>query len=94
MNVREAVVIAKSWVKDILADENVSNIGLEEVNHDDDNGIWYITIGFSRPWNSQRTNALSAFIDESALKRAYRVIAVREPNGEVISMKRREGEAA
>jgi hypothetical protein len=94
MNVKEAVIIAKDWVKDILADENVSNIGLEEVDHDDDEGVWNITIGFSRPWNSPRTNALSPFTDQPTLKRAYRIISVREPNGEVISMKKREGDAS
>ncbi len=90
MNVRDAVVIAKNWVKEMLSDEGVSNIGLEEVQHDPNQGVWYITIGFSRPWNSPRQNALSALVDQSPLKRAYRVIAVREPSGEVISMKKRD----
>jgi hypothetical protein len=94
MNVRDAVVIAKNWVRDMLSDEGVSNIGLEEVQHDEAQGIWYITVGFSRPWNSPRTNALSTLIETPPLKRAYRVIAVRDPNGEVLSMKRREDDAA
>ena len=93
MNVRDAVVVAKNWVKDMLSDEGVSDIGLEEVQHDEAQGIWYVTVGFSRPWNSPRQNALSALVD-APRKRAYRVIAVRDPNGEVLSMKRREDDAA
>jgi hypothetical protein len=94
MNVRDAVAAAKNWVKEMLSDEGVSNIGLEEVQHDDGQGVWYITVGFSRPWNTPKPSALSALTDQPPLKRAYRVIAVREPNGEVISMKKREDDAA
>lgn len=92
MMVKEAVIIAKDWVKDMLSDENVTNIGLEEVDRDEDEGVWNITIGFSRPWNSPRPNALSALTDQPALKRAYRVITVREPDGDVISMRKRDGD--
>jgi len=47
-----------------------------------------ITLGFSRPWNSVR-NAFTAISGEPAPRRAYRVIAVKEPNGEIVSMTRR-----
>jgi hypothetical protein len=92
MEVREAVSIAKNWVKEILADENVSNVGLEEIEHDERQGVWHVTIGFSRPWNASRNSALSAIVEAASQKRAYRVITVREPNGEVLSMKRRESD--
>lgn len=93
MDVRDAVIKAKDWVRDILADENVSNIGLEEIERDEAEKVWHVTIGFSRSWNGPR-NALSTLADAFPSKRAYRVITVSEPDGEIISMKLREGEAA
>ena len=90
-DVRTAVEIAKSWVRSVLMDENVSNIGLEEVEFDEQAGVWKITLGFSRPWNSPRTNALSAFTD-TGLKRAYRIISVSDNTREVLSMKKRESD--
>jgi hypothetical protein len=89
--VKTVVEVAKNWVRDVLSDENVSNIGLEEVEFDEENLAWKITIGFSRPWNSPRTNALSAFTD-AGQKRAYRVITVSDRSRKVLSMKKREND--
>jgi hypothetical protein len=87
MDVREAVLIAKKWVEDVLGEEGVHNIGLEEVNYDEMSGTWAITIGFSRPWNSTRT-AFTSISGEPAAKRTYRIITIKEPNGIVTSMRR------
>lgn len=89
MDVKEAVSIAKNWIVDVLGDEGISNLGLEEVDFDESKGEWHITLGFSRPWNSSR-DALSVIGGGPAVKRAYRVVVVTEPNGVVISMKRRD----
>jgi hypothetical protein len=75
MNVKEAVKAAKRWILDVMDDEQPTNLGLEEVEFDEAQGIWKITLGFSRPWNSSR-NALSALAGETK-KRAYRTIIVR-----------------
>lgn len=88
MDVKEAVSRAKSWVVDVLGPEGISNVGLEEVDFDEDTGEWEITIGFSRPWNTTK-NAFTAISGEPAVRRAYRVITVAEPNGTVKSMKRK-----
>jgi len=90
--VKAAVEIAKNWVRDVLSDENVSNIGLEEVEFDEEKRVWKITLGFSRPWNSPRTNALSAFTTDPGQKRAYRVVSVSDNTREVLSMKKREND--
>ena len=88
MDVKTAVGNAKQWLASVLQEEGVSNVGLEEVEFDQEHDMWLITLGFSRPWNSVR-NAFTAISGEPAPKRAYRIIAVKEPNGEIISMKRR-----
>ena len=54
MDVKEAVAYAKRYVLELFADENVTNIGLEEVEFDDRVNEWCVTIGFSRPWDEPR----------------------------------------
>jgi hypothetical protein len=90
MDVKEAVKIAKDWVIDVMKDEQPTNLGLEEVEFDDKQGVWNITLGFSRPWNSNR-NALSALTGEALQKRAYRTVVVTDSNGEVKGMHRKAG---
>jgi len=91
MDVKEAIAAAKSYVKDIYADEEVTNLGLEEVEHVLSAGNWVVTVAFSRPWNTPRTRAqevlenLGAF---SPLKRSYKVVTIAD-DGTVLSMKNR-----
>jgi hypothetical protein len=87
MEVKEAIQTAKRWVADVLQEENVSNIGLEEV--ESTNGLWRITIGFSRPWNTVK-NPLTILSGEQAVRRTYRVIIIRDADGKVLSMTKRD----
>ena len=87
MNVKEAVRTAKDYVGDLFAEENLSNLGLEEIERDDLAGLWKVTVGFSRPWNTVKT-ALTALSGEASPRRAFRIVSVND-NGEVISIKRR-----
>jgi len=89
VDVKTAVGNAKQWLANVLQEEGVTNVGLEEVEFDEEHGLWLITLGFSRPWNSVK-NAFTAISGEPAARRAYRVIAVKEADGEVVSMKRHE----
>lgn len=90
MDAKEAVKAAKTYLLELLADEQPTNVGLEELERNEEKGVWLVTIGFSRPWNSVR-NALTSLAGDAAPKRTYRVLMVKEENGEVTSMKRREG---
>jgi hypothetical protein len=89
VDVKTAVANAKQWLVNVMQEEGIANVGLEEVEFDEERGLWLITLGFSRPWNSVK-NAFTAISGDPAASRAYRVIAVKEPDGEVVSMKRRE----
>jgi hypothetical protein len=98
MEVKDAVTIAKRWVQDILADEDVQNVGLEEVVYDRDEKVWDVTIGFSRRWNSPKEGQLSGLaaalaVTQPALKRAYRIVAVSDVDGKVLSMTRRSDDS-
>jgi hypothetical protein len=91
MDVKEAIAAAKRYVQDVYAEESVTNLGLEEVEYDAVAGVWLVTLGFSRPWNTPRTRAqevLEQLGSISPLKRSYKVITVAD-NGMVLSMKSR-----
>ena len=96
MDVKEAIAAAKSNISDIYADEHVTNLGLEEVEHIPSAGNWIVTLAFSRPWNTPRTRAqevLESLGASSSLKRSYKVITVAD-DGTVLSMKSRLREYA
>jgi hypothetical protein len=88
MDVQQAVKSAKNWVLDVMQDEKPVNLGLEEVEFDDEKQIWKITLGFSRPWNSTK-NALSTLTGDTALRRAYRTILINDNDGRVKGMVRK-----
>jgi hypothetical protein len=96
MDDKEAVAAAKKYITDIYAEEQVTNLGLEEIEHILARGNWVITLGFSRPWNTPRTRAQEVLENlgaVSSLKRSYKVITMAE-DGTVLSMKNRVKEDA
>jgi hypothetical protein len=91
MEVKDAVKIAKDYVSDVFAEEQISNLGLDETEYDQDTGRWLITVGFSRPWNTPRTRAQELLENLGAvtsLRRSYKVIVISD-DGKVLSMKNR-----
>jgi hypothetical protein len=91
MDAKQAIAAAKAYLSDIYADEQVTNLGLEEIEHLPMDGGWLITLGFSRPWNTPRTRAQEVLENlgaVSSLKRSYKIISMAE-DGTVISMKNR-----
>jgi hypothetical protein len=92
MDVKEAIAAAKTYINEIYADEQVTNLGLEEIEHPAEDSNWIITLAFSRPWNTPRTRAQEVLENlgaVSALKRSYKVITM-DKDGTIISMKNRE----
>ena len=91
MEVKQVVSTAKGYVADLLHDEGVSNIGLEEVNFDDQANIWLITVGYTRREESKMSNGPYQQLAEKVSgipqsKRIYRIVKVKEPDGKVIGM--------
>ncbi|MEN0000641.1 MAG: hypothetical protein AAF940_07140 [Pseudomonadota bacterium] len=87
LSVKEAVAIAKNYLRELLMEEGLKNLGLEEIEFDDEQDIWLVTLGFSRPWNTTG-GPLATLSGEAPAKRAYRVVAVQDSDGHVISVKR------
>lgn len=88
MNVKEIVKYAIAHINDLFGDENISNLGLEEVKFNSEIGEWEVTVGFSRPWDYPK-GALASIASGPSAKRTYKIVTVKEANGEVISVKNR-----
>jgi hypothetical protein len=89
VDAKEAIAAAKKYLNEVYADEQVTNLGLEEVEHIPASGNWAITLAFSRPWNTPRTRAqeiLENLGGVSSLKGSSKVITIAD-DGTVLSMK-------
>lgn len=89
MDVKEAVARAKQHIADLYADEQISNLGLEEVEFHEPDKTWSVTVGFSRPWDSVR-NVVTAISGDANPRRSYKVVKISDANGGVLSVKARE----
>ena len=92
MEVRDAVRAAKAYVMELYEDENLSDVGLEEVEYVDRDGTWNVTIGFSRPWD-HRVRGMAAITQSSAVPRSYKVVKLDE-SGKVLSLSNRDMRAS
>lgn len=92
MNVKEAVAQAKKYIFELFSDESPKNIGLEEVEFDEQANEWLVTIGFSRPWDNPAESPLTAFANLQAppARRAYKIVRISNDKDEVLSVKSRE----
>ena len=84
MDVKQAVKIAKTKVVDLFVDEEIVDIGLEEVHFEDSTGMWIVTIGFSRPWDQK--NALTAALGEGRPGRSYKVLHLADTDGRMVAL--------
>ncbi len=85
MDVKKAVRTAKDYLGDLFEDEQITNVGLEEVVFDDVSNSWKVTIGFSRPWDQK--NGLGAALSQGRrLERSYKVLRINDDNGRVESL--------
>jgi len=89
MDVKEAVARAKSYVADLFQSEQIRNLGLEEVEFDEKEKAWFVTIGFSRPWEQ------AGFVAQAGLTepRALKIVRISD-DGTVTYLKERRRVAA
>lgn len=92
MDVKNAVKLAIRYIVDLFEDEDISNVGLEEVEFDHDDSTWVVTVGFSRPWDYPK-NVVTALSGESRPRRSYKVLTIRDSSEEVIAIKNRMQDA-
>ena len=90
-DVRDAIRVAKDYVKYVLEGEYYTSIGLEETEYNLSNDTWRITIGFSRPWDTSAKYQEQIGVQMGYLKptqRSFKVVEVA-PDGTVMGMKNR-----
>ena len=87
MDAKQAVRIAKKHVAEIFSDEPIANVGLEEVEFDEMEDIWAITVGFSRFWG--HPSELVRGLDSDAA-RTFKTVRIDDESGRVRSVKHRE----
>ncbi len=73
MDVKDATNKAREYVTAVFADEEITQLGLEEVMYDVASEQWRITFGFSRPWDQRNTVAVRMGLKTP---RAYKVVHV------------------
>jgi hypothetical protein len=97
MNVKQAVAAALAFIGEVYANENLTNIGLEEVKSDEES--WLVTVGFSRPWDYPKPEAVSPFDVAATLlprkelapfRREYKTLRVNRTTGDVLEMEIRK----
>ena len=86
LNAKNAVNSAKTAVTDLFAQEGVFNLGLEEVEFDDAQEQWHITVGLSRSWD-KRQGILADLA--STTGSTYKVVTI-DKEGKVLSIKNRD----
>lgn len=93
MDMKEAVRAAKDQILHVFGDEVLSDPRLEEVEFDDNGGMWHITIGFYRrpdlPPLDGMQGALSAVL-RTTPRREYKLVQVSDLTRKAISVKDRE----
>ncbi len=94
MDVTEAVVLAKEYVQKVFDDDQISDLGLEEVEFNEFDEEWEVTVGFFQPWNvSQRAGSRAVLttlgLPEYVKRRSYKVVRMKDDSGKVMSIRDR-----
>ena len=87
MDVKEAAKLAQDYVTDLFSEEGIENVGLEEIELGIDRQFWYVTIGFSRPWD--RGGLPHVVLGQTGLRRSYKLLRIDDRTGDVASVKDR-----
>lgn len=82
MEVKEAVKTAKKYIVDLFDDEEITDIGLEEVDLGMGLSDWKVTIGFFRRRKHQ--NPLLTALQNP--NRSYKVVSINRHDGRVTSV--------
>jgi hypothetical protein len=94
MNIKDAAQRAKQHIAELFTDEEIQNIGLEEIEFDGSSGVWRVTVGFSRPWdhvNESPHPSVSEILGSSRRQaRDMKVVAVDDTDGHILFVKNRE----
>lgn len=86
IDARRAIMIAKDYVAKLFSDEGPTNPTLEEIWHDDNAGVWNVTIGIRH--RREYSGRLLQF--DTFSKADYKVVRVSSKDGKIVSVRLRE----
>lgn len=95
MEVQEAIQTAKRTVADLFEPEGATNLGLEELEFDEESDTWDVTIGFSRPWDRPTLGAfaeatsLATGLPRPVLRRTYKIVSLAKDDGKLVAIRNR-----
>ena len=86
---KEVIALAKQWLAEQYADEDIKDIGLEEVRFENDVGS--ITLGFQRKREIPTLNFMQTLTIPQAAnyEKALKVLALSDKTREILSMRDR-----
>ncbi len=87
MDVKEAALMAKDYLANVFAEEEITHIGLEEVDFDQESKTWKVTVGFFRPWD-QPGNAFETSLGGLPVqgRRSFKVVRIKDRDGHIQSI--------
>lgn len=86
VDIKEAVATAKTYVEDLYSGEQIKNVGLEEVEFDDQKRFWLVTVGLTRV--TPANDFVSAL--GGTPQRLYKMVTINDSTGKALSMRDRE----
>ena len=86
MDAKEAVSVAKLFVGELFADEDISDVLLEEIIFDELPEEWRITIGFDRPTPGARSEHPVLGVLTPPKGRVYKVVTILDETRQVRSV--------
>lgn len=92
IGIKDAVKAATNFVTELFDASELNDLSLEEVELSNDNDLWYITLGYTRPVTvSTSPHSLRPLQDltRPTAERVYKIITVRADNGQPVAMKMR-----
>lgn len=87
ISVKEAVKLAFDYVQELFQGEQLTDLGLEEVEYDDASPSWLVTVGFSRPWDAINGSFAAIAGLSRAKSRSFKVVKIK--GGQVVSLRDR-----
>lgn len=85
IDLRQAVDIATKTIRELYPEAALEDLLLEEVFHFETNQEWEVTLGFSLPYSSAGSGAISTVFQQTR-PRAYKRFKIDANTGEVRGM--------
>jgi hypothetical protein len=89
MDVKQAVHAAKLFVREVFAEENPTDILLEEIEFQEDHDQWNVTIGFTRKLDEDDERGLPRL--RFPEPRVMKVLSISDSSMKLISVRNRGG---